>query len=93
MIELFNIDCMEYMRTCKDNEFDLVLGNSVMLFLNHDIASEEVSRVLREGGRFLLSNESLSKSPLVRLSRKLNLGYKSKDLEKHVNVRLIPAKS
>ena len=25
MIELLNIDCMEYMKTCKDNEFDLAI--------------------------------------------------------------------
>lgn len=25
MIELHNIDCMEYMKTCKDNEFDLAI--------------------------------------------------------------------
>jgi len=24
-IELYNIDCMEYMKTCKDNEFDLAI--------------------------------------------------------------------
>jgi len=25
MIELLNVDCMEYMKTCKDNEFDLAI--------------------------------------------------------------------
>jgi len=25
MIELLNMDCMEYMKTCKDNEFDLAI--------------------------------------------------------------------
>ena len=24
-IELYNMDCMEYMATCKDNEFDLAI--------------------------------------------------------------------
>jgi len=25
MIELLNIDCMEYMATCKDKQFDLAI--------------------------------------------------------------------
>lgn len=25
MIELLNIDCMEYMKTCKDKQFDLAI--------------------------------------------------------------------
>ena len=25
MIEILNIDCMEYMKTCSDNEFDLAI--------------------------------------------------------------------
>lgn len=25
MIELLNIDCLEYMRTCKNNQFDLAI--------------------------------------------------------------------
>jgi len=25
MVELLNIDCMEYMANCKDNEFDLAI--------------------------------------------------------------------
>ena len=25
MIKLLNMDCMEYMKTCKDNEFDLAI--------------------------------------------------------------------
>jgi len=27
VVELLNIDCMDYMKTCKDNEFDLLLSD------------------------------------------------------------------
>ncbi|GIU84097.1 MAG: hypothetical protein KatS3mg008_0872 [Acidimicrobiales bacterium] len=73
-----------------DSTFDGVIGNSVMLFLDHDSACAEVARVLREGGSFVLTNESISTSPLVRLSRNVGLGYRSRELEQHVRERLSP---
>lgn len=74
----------------KDGEFDGVLGNSIMLFLDHEKACKEVARVLKTGGRFVLTNESMASSTLVELSRKFGLGYRSKNLEEHVNSRLSP---
>jgi ubiquinone/menaquinone biosynthesis C-methylase UbiE len=73
-----------------DGAFDGVVANSVMLFLDHDRACAEVARVLRPGGRFVLTNESLAQSPLVLLSRLFGLGHKSKELARHVKTRLSP---
>lgn len=72
----------------EDGQFDGVIGNSVMLFLDHDKSCKEISRVLKPGGRFVLTNESMPLSPFVKLSRKFGLGYRSKELERYVNERL-----
>lgn len=72
----------------EDGQFDGVIGNSVMLFLDHEKACSEISRVLKPGGRFILTNESMPLSPLVRLSRKFGLGYRSKELESYITKRL-----
>lgn len=74
----------------EDEQFDGVIANSVMLFLDHDKACREVSRVLKPGGRFVLTNESMPLSPFVKLSRNLGLGYRSKELEGYVRERLTP---
>lgn len=76
----------------EDQRFDGVIGNSVMLFLDHDKACSEISRVLRPGGRFVLTNESMPLSPLVRLSRKFGLSYRSKELESYIVERLTPGR-
>jgi len=76
----------------EDGQFDGVIGNSVMLFLDHDKACSEISRVLRPGGRFVLTNESMPLSPLVKLSRKFGLSYRSKELESYVVERLTPGR-
>ena len=73
-----------------DQQFDGVIGNSVMLFLDHNKASGEISRVLKPGGKFILTNESMPLSPLVKLSRQFGLGYRSKELEGYVTERLTP---
>lgn len=75
-----------------DGRFDGVIGNSVMLFLDHDKACAQVARVLRPGGRFVLTNESMPLSPLVKLSRKYGLGYRSRELEGFITQRLTPAR-
>ena len=75
-----------------NQQFDGVIANSVMLFLDHDKACGEISRVLKSGGRFVLTNESMPLSPLVRMSRRLGLGYRSKELESHIRLRLTPAR-
>ena len=74
----------------KDGEFVGVLGNSILLFLDHEKACKDAALVLKTGGRFVLTNESMALSTLVKLSRKFGLGYRSKDLEDHVNSRLSP---
>ena len=76
----------------EDERFDGVIGNSVMLFLDHDKACSEISRVLKPGGRFVLTNESMPLSPLVKLSRKFGLSYRSKELESYVVERLTPGR-
>ena len=75
-----------------DEQFDGVIGNSVMLFLDHDKACREISRVLKPGGYFVLTNESMPLSPFVKLSRKLGLGYRSRELEGYVSERLTPGR-
>ena len=74
----------------EDSQFDGVIGNSVMLFLDHNKSCKEISRVLKPGGRFILTNESMPLSPLVKLSRKFGLGYRSKELESYITERLTP---
>jgi ubiquinone/menaquinone biosynthesis C-methylase UbiE len=76
----------------EDEQFDGVIGNSVMLFLDHDKAGGEIARVLRPGGRLVLTNESMPLSPLVKLSRKFGLSYRSKELESYVVERLTPGR-
>jgi ubiquinone/menaquinone biosynthesis C-methylase UbiE len=75
-----------------DRSFDGAIANSVMLFLDHERACDELARVLRPGASFVLTNESMALSPLVLLSRKVGLGYRSRDLESHVRERLSPSK-
>lgn len=55
----------------SDNFFDLIIGNSVLLFLDRERFSHECLRVLRPGGRALFSNESLANHPLLKLRRML----------------------
>lgn len=53
-----------------DNYFHLIIGNSVLLFLDRDKFLRECLRVLKPGGRALFSNESLRNHPLLRLRRR-----------------------
>jgi ubiquinone/menaquinone biosynthesis C-methylase UbiE len=80
-------NCLDF----GEGEFDGVVGNSVMLFLDHNKACREISRVLKPGDCFVLTNESMPLSPLVNLSRMLGLGYRSRELEQYVSFRLTPA--
>lgn len=51
MIELLNIDCMEYMKTCKDKEFDLAIVDPPYEITtwsasgNHSISKEEIDKI------------------------------------------------
>ena len=54
-----------------DNCFDLILGNSVLLFLERKSFALECYRVLKPGGRALFSNESMAKHPILVLRRAL----------------------
>lgn len=51
MIELLNIDCMEYMKTCKDNEFDLAIVDPPYGITtwsasgNHSISKKEIDKL------------------------------------------------
>jgi SAM-dependent methyltransferase len=53
-----------------DNCFDLVIGNSVLLFLDKGRFLEECYRTLKPGGRALFANESMG-HPLLRVWRSL----------------------
>jgi SAM-dependent methyltransferase len=52
-----------------DETFDLVVGNSVLLFLDKERFASECLRVLKPGGRALFPNESLSGHPLLKMRR------------------------
>lgn len=54
-----------------DNYFDLVVGNSVLLFLDKESFASECYRVLKPGGRALFSHESMNVHPLLVVRRLL----------------------
>ncbi|MBI5870571.1 MAG: class I SAM-dependent methyltransferase [Actinobacteria bacterium] len=54
-----------------DGHFDLVIGNSVLLFLDRKRFARECYRVLKPGGRAIFPNESMADHPLLRLRRSL----------------------
>lgn len=54
-----------------DNYFDLVVGNSVLLFLDRQRFAAECYRVLKPGGRALFPNESMRRHPLLLFRRAL----------------------
>ena len=51
-----------------DNTFDLIVGNSVLLFLNKEVFLRECYRTLRVGGRAIFPNESMG-HPVVQIRR------------------------
>lgn len=53
----------------KDESFDLVIGNSVLLFLQRDEFARECHRVLKPGAFALFSHESMRWHPLLILRR------------------------
>jgi SAM-dependent methyltransferase len=52
-----------------DESFDLVVGNSVLLFLDKERFARECLRVMKRGGRALFPNESMSRHPLLKVRR------------------------
>jgi SAM-dependent methyltransferase len=52
-----------------DNFFDLIIGNSVLIFLDRTRFAEECYRVLKPGGQALFSNESMKNHPLLIMWR------------------------
>jgi ubiquinone/menaquinone biosynthesis C-methylase UbiE len=64
--------CMDATRLVfSDNTFDLVVGNSVLLFLDIELFATECYRVLKPGGRAIFPNESMALHPLMKLRRAL----------------------
>jgi 2-polyprenyl-3-methyl-5-hydroxy-6-metoxy-1,4-benzoquinol methylase len=62
--------CMDAHRLAfADESFDIVVGNSVLLFLDKERFALECLRVLKPGGRALFPNESMSGHPLLKLRR------------------------
>ncbi|MHB8857906.1 MAG: class I SAM-dependent methyltransferase [Thermoleophilia bacterium] len=61
-----------------DEHFDLVIGNSVLLFLDRGKFAKECFRVLKPGGRALFPNESMKKHPLL-LARRLLPGIRDRE--------------
>jgi len=64
--------CMDATRLAfSDNTFDLIVGNSVLLFLDIEVFAPECYRVLKPGGRAIFPNESMALHPLMKLRRAL----------------------
>jgi 2-polyprenyl-3-methyl-5-hydroxy-6-metoxy-1,4-benzoquinol methylase len=62
--------CMDaHQLAFADETFDLVVGNSVLLFLDKERFAKECLRVLKAGGRALFPNESMSAHPLLKIRR------------------------
>ena len=61
-----------------DNEFDLVYGTGILHHLQIDQCLNEISRVLKPGGR-LLFIEPLGTNPFINFYRYLTPGSRSKD--------------
>ena len=54
-----------------DDTFELIVGNSVLLFLDAEVFATECYRVLKPGGRAIFPNESMAQHPLLMLRRVL----------------------
>ena len=52
-----------------DASFDLILGNSVLLFLDKERIAAECARVLKPGGRAVFTHESMGRHPMLFLWR------------------------
>ncbi len=52
-----------------DDSFDLILANSVLLWVDKDRVLQECKRVLKPGGRLLFSMETMAENPVLKLHR------------------------
>lgn len=56
-IQLKRMDALEYLKTVPDNSFDVVIAALFLAYVrNHAAVIREVCRVLKPGGRFVMSN-------------------------------------
>lgn len=69
-----------------DNYFDLILGNSVLLFLDKYRFIAECFRVLKPGGRALFPHESMAKHPLLLLRRTLPKVNQREDIAQRITI-------
>ena len=67
-----------HMLDFPDEHFDLVVGNSVLLFLDRGKFAKECFRVLKPGGTALFPNESMKKHPLL-LARRMLPGIRDRE--------------
>ena len=71
-----------------DHQFDAVVCNSVMLFLDHDRFFREARRILKPLGRVYFFNESMPHSLPAILARIIRLSPRTAELEKNITCRL-----
>jgi len=82
--------CMDAHRLgFPDNYFDLIIGNSVLLFLEKEIFASECSRVLKPGGRALFPNESMAKHPILWLRRLLSKVREREGISQRIKIHEI----
>jgi len=62
----------------EDNEFDIVLGNSILHHLDLDLTTKEIHRVLNKGGKAYFL-EPLGHNPVINLYRKLTPKLRTQD--------------
>jgi SAM-dependent methyltransferase len=62
----------------EDNRFDIVLGVAILHHLDLDVATKEIKRVLKKGGKAYFL-EPLRHNPLINMFRKLTPNMRSED--------------
>jgi len=64
MIDIYNIDCMEYMKTCKDNEFDLAIVDPP--YRDHNQPTKEMRSASRlSNPKRFIKTEILGEKPTL----------------------------